>query len=84
MRDKVEKIIIEEIKYQLDEIDFDSMFDEKKIKQIVDTEVHDLIIRKLGEMIQASIVKGIQKKYPIIDAFIANKITAILIEMEKI
>lgn len=78
MRDQIEEMITREIKYRLDEIDFDNILDEKKIKKLVNNEVEIYTKRKIGEMFELSLHKALLKYLPIIDAYTADKARQII------
>jgi hypothetical protein len=84
MRDKIEKIIIDEVKYAISEIDIEGYLDKKRIKQLVQNELHDQIRDRIAKEIEMSIFKAIQKERPLIDAYVADKVNQIMRAVEKV
>jgi hypothetical protein len=84
MNKKIEKIIIDEVISSLSEVDFDSMFDKKRIKKIIDEEISREITSKVAQHIDLKIMKGIQKHIPVLDYFVAEKVDKIIREVKNI
>lgn len=82
--EKVEQVIIEEVRFAVAELNLEDITDRMKIKEKIKTELHSYIRDAIAREVEASLMIHIQKKRPIIDAWTANKVTAIVGEVEKL
>lgn len=84
MSKSIEKVILNEVKQSLLAYDIDSMLDEKTIKKLVETEVHKQIEAIISERIKVGMMEKIQKKYPILDYYMAHEVDKILTKIEAL
>lgn len=82
--EKVEEMIINEVKFAVAELNLEELIDEMRIKEKIQTELHSYIREAIAREVEGSLMIQIQKKRPIIDAWTANKVTAIVGEVKKI
>lgn len=81
MRKQIEKQIIKEVQYALDEIDIDGMVKRLVTSKAVNGAVKHAIKEKLAQTIQEKAFAKIQKQMPIIDAWTNDKVTGFLYEL---
>ncbi len=84
---KIEKIIKQELNSLLIDLDIDSEIEriigKNHVKDLVAKEIDSIIIQKVTDTIQSSIIKAIQKKQPLIDAYTENKVRSLMISIDK-
>ena len=73
IKDEIYKQIDSEVKSSIEEIDLDKYINPKKIKQIIDLEVHSYIVGKVGEQLQLSVYNAIRKIKPQTDYLTEQK-----------
>lgn len=81
MRKQIEKQIIKEIQYALDELDIDGMVQRLVSNKEVEKAVKQAVQERLVQMIQEKAFMKIQKAMPIIDAWTASKVEGFLYEL---
>lgn len=78
MRDTIEKQLIRDIKYELDEIDIDGMVKRMIKNKEVGEAVKRMVQEKIAQMIQERAYMKIHKVMPIIDATVNEKVQEFL------
>jgi hypothetical protein len=81
MRKSIEKQIIREIKYALDELDIDGMVKKLVSSKEVEKAVRQAVQEKLAKMIQEKAFMKIQKSMPLIDAWTNDKVQGFLYDL---
>lgn len=78
MRDTIEKQLIRDIKYELDEIDIDGIVKRMIKNKEVGEAVKRMVQEKIAQMIQERAYMKIHKVMPIIDATVNEKVQEFL------
>lgn len=78
IRKQIEKQIIKEVQYSLDEIDIDGMVQKLITSKAVNEAVKRMVQEKLATIIQEKAFSKIQKSMPIIDAYTNEKVQEFL------
>jgi hypothetical protein len=81
MKKTIEKQIIKDIQYALDEINIDGMVEKATSSKVVNETVKRMVDEKLIELIQDKAFLKIKKAMPIIDAWTESKVQAFLYEL---
>jgi hypothetical protein len=78
MRKQIEKQIIKEVGYALDELDIDGMVKKLVSNKAVNDAVKQAVKEKLAQIIQEKAFMKIQKSIPLIDAWTNEKVQEFL------
>jgi hypothetical protein len=81
MKKDIEKKIIREVKYALDELDIDGMVNKLVSSKEVEKAVKQAVQEKLAQIIQGKAFMKIQKSMPLIDAWTNDKVQGFLYEL---
>lgn len=81
----IKKEVIRNVKYELDNIDWDALMpSEKELKEKANTVVEVTIKDEIAKHIYEKIIKKLQKEYPLIDAWINDQVVSILHKVKQI
>jgi len=81
MRKRIEKQIVQEVKYALDELDIDGMVKRLVSSKEVEKAVKQAVEEKLAQIIQEKAFMKIQKQMPLIDAWTSSKVQGFLYDL---
>lgn len=81
MRKQIEKQIMKDVQYALDEIDIDGMVKRMVTSKAINEAVRQAVKERLAQIIQEKAFMKIQKAMPIIDAWTNDKVQGFLYEL---
>lgn len=82
MKEIIEKQVIKEIKYALDDLDIEGMIKKLTSSKAVNEAVEEHIKSKISDLIQQKAYNMIQQQMPIIDMWTETKVQEFLYELK--
>ena len=82
-KEALQELVLEQIQYQIDEFDIEAEVKKFNISKAVAEEIRTIILDKISKSIETKIFTEVQKKQPLIDAFVANNVAGFIYGFEK-